>query len=120
MNHSDPHLWLEEVEGEKGPKLGQNQNKSSLTHFEADPRYNQYLSSAEDLLNAKDRIPYGAVRGGVIYNFWQDETNVRGLWRKTTPESYRTDDPSMGNHPRLSISWRRTKTRTGSTKEVSA
>ena len=93
MNQADPYLWLEEVEGEKALNWVQNQNKSSLAHFEADPRYNQYLESAVDLLNAKDRIPYGAVRGGVIYNFWQDETNVRGLWRKTTPESYRTDDP---------------------------
>ena len=93
MNQADPYLWLEEVEGEKALNWVQDQNKSSLAHFEADPRYNQYLESAVDLLNAKDRIPYGAVRGGVIYNFWQDETNVRGLWRKTTPESYRTDDP---------------------------
>ena len=93
MNNSDPHLWLEDIEGEKSLGWVKEQNKASLAHFEADPRYSQYLSSAEDLLNAKDRIPYGAVRGGVIYNFWQDETNVRGLWRKTTPESYRTNNP---------------------------
>ena len=76
MNQADPYLWLEEVEGES-PKLGSKPNKSSLAHFEADPRYNQYLESAV-ILNAKDRIPWCRSRG-VIYNFWQDETNVRGL-----------------------------------------
>ena len=28
-----------------------------------------------------------------MYNFWRDETNVRGLWRRTSIDSYKTDQP---------------------------
>ena len=28
-----------------------------------------------------------------VYNFWQDETNVRGLWRRATLASYKTENP---------------------------
>src|SRR5262249_28334489 len=28
-----------------------------------------------------------------LYNFWRDATNPRGLWRRTTLDSYRTDSP---------------------------
>ena len=31
--------------------------------------------------------------GPHLYNFWQDAANPRGLWRRTTFESYRTDAP---------------------------
>ena len=29
----------------------------------------------------------------MMYNFWRDETNVRGLWRRTSIDSYKTDQP---------------------------
>ena len=38
----------------------------------------------------------GGVRAGNdgwYYNFWQDETHVRGIWRRTTLDSYRTAAP---------------------------
>ena len=50
-------------------------------------------SQAEKILNAKDRIPYGSIRGKYVYNFWQDAEHVRGIMRRTTPESYRLAKP---------------------------
>jgi prolyl oligopeptidase len=35
----------------------------------------------------------GSLRDGYVYNFWQDDKNVRGLWRRATLESYRTPEP---------------------------
>ena len=32
-------------------------------------------------------------RGGLLYNFWQDEDHVKGIWRRTTWEEYRKDEP---------------------------
>ena len=32
-------------------------------------------------------------RGDWYYNFWQDEKNVRGLWRRTTLQEYRKAEP---------------------------
>jgi prolyl oligopeptidase len=44
-------------------------------------------------MTAEDNIPVGAALAGHVYNFWQDKTNVLGLWRRTTVASYKTDKP---------------------------
>ncbi|MBU2606774.1 MAG: prolyl oligopeptidase family serine peptidase [Alphaproteobacteria bacterium] len=89
----DPNLWLEAVEGEEALAWVRAQNARSLAGLQADPRYAGFEAAALDALNSKERIPYGAVRDGLVYNFWQDDVNVRGLWRRTSLESYATADP---------------------------
>mgnify|MGYP001486199103 CR=1 FL=1 len=89
----DPFLWLEEIEGDRALKWVHARNKECFDELQADERYAKFLSQAETLLNAKDRIPYGSLRGKYIYNFWQDAKHVRGIIRRTSPESYRTDSP---------------------------
>ena len=97
----DPYLWLEEVEGEDALNWVRTQNERSLEHLEANPVYEQLKAEALEIVNSKERIPYGSIRDGEVYNFWQDETNVRGLWRKTSLESYGYRNPGLGNHCRL-------------------
>ena len=89
----DPYLWLEEVEGERALEWVHDRNKECFDELEADERYGKFLSQAEKILNAKDRIPYGFIRGKYVYNFWQDAEHVRGIMRRTTPESYRLAKP---------------------------
>jgi prolyl oligopeptidase len=89
----DPNLWLEEVEGEDALGWVRAQNDRSLAELQADPHYAEFEAAALDALNSKERIPYGAVRDGMVYNFWQDDVNVRGLWRRATLDSYETADP---------------------------
>ena len=89
----DPYLWLEEVEGERALEWVHARNKECFDELEADERYGVFLSQAEKLLNAKDRIPYGSIRGKYVYNFWQDAGHVRGIMRRTAPESYRLAKP---------------------------
>ncbi|MDO5670820.1 MAG: prolyl oligopeptidase family serine peptidase [Corynebacterium sp.] len=43
-------------------------------------------------LDVDDRIPFVVRRGEWLYNFWRDARHIRGLWRRTTLESY-LDDP---------------------------
>ncbi|ABI78274.1 prolyl oligopeptidase [Hyphomonas neptunium ATCC 15444] len=88
------HLWLEEVEGEAALAWVTAQNERTLAELEADPRYAPFEAAALEVLNASERIPYGTVRDGYVYNFWQDETNVRGLWRRTPLGSYGSDTPA--------------------------
>ncbi|MEQ3745065.1 MAG: prolyl oligopeptidase family serine peptidase [Henriciella sp.] len=90
---TDPYLWLEEVEGEDALAWVNTQNERSLTDITAHPNYESNLSKVMDLATSEDRIPYGSIRDGLVYNFWQDETNTRGLWRRTTLESYETAEP---------------------------
>ncbi len=88
------HLWLEEVEGAEALAWVTAQNERTLAELEADPRYAGFEAEALEVLNSSERIPYGSVRDGYVYNFWQDETNVRGLWRRTPLASYATETPA--------------------------
>ncbi|MCF6329050.1 MAG: prolyl oligopeptidase family serine peptidase [Henriciella sp.] len=90
---ADPYLWLEEVEGEAALSWVRSQNERSLADIQSHPAYADNLAKAMDLATSEDRIPYGTIRDGMVYNFWQDEANTRGLWRRTTLDSYETDNP---------------------------
>ena len=89
----DPYIWLEDVEGERALAWVEEQNARTLPILEGDSRYSEILEEAADIFNASDRIPYASIKDGYAYNFWQDETNVRGLMRRATLASYQTDAP---------------------------
>jgi len=89
----DPFLWLEEVEGEKALDWVRAQNKESLGALEADPRFDAMVGEAKQILNSTARIPDGSIHNGHVYNFWQDATHVRGLWRRAAVKSYVSGKP---------------------------
>ena len=91
---TDPNLWLEEVEGEVALAWVRKQNERSLKVLTGDKRYAALEDAATEIVNATDRIPYRTIRDGMVYNFWQDADNVRGLWRRTSLESYASDAPA--------------------------
>ncbi len=90
---TDPHLWLEEIEGERALAWVRARNDRTLDILQADPRYAGFEADALAIVTSDARIPYGRLRDGMVYNFWQDETHVRGLWRRTPLESYRSETP---------------------------
>ena len=90
---TDPHLWLEEVEGDEALAWVRSQNERTLSDLQSDERYAGFESAALEVPTSKERIPYGTIRDGQVYNFWQDDDHVRGLWRTTTLASYSTDKP---------------------------
>jgi prolyl oligopeptidase len=89
----DPYLWLEEVRGEKALDWVKAHNEATLAVLEAQPGFQEMYDKALDILNSKVRIPYPQIRGKYLYNFWQDEKNERGLWRRTTLAEYRKRSP---------------------------
>jgi prolyl oligopeptidase len=94
VTDTDPYLWLEEVEGDAALTWVRRQNERSLLNIQQHPDYGPNLAAALDLATSKERIPYGTIRDGMVYNFWQDAINVRGLWRRTTLNSYKSNDPA--------------------------
>lgn len=82
MTGEDPYLWLEDVEGERALTWVREQNERSLATLEADPRFAQLQADAIALANSRDRLPTGGIQDGYYYNFWQDETHVRGVYRR--------------------------------------
>jgi len=89
----DPHQWLEDIEGKKAIDWVKERNAGSLSELQGDPRYEPVRQELRAILNAEDRIPAPAWRGGMIYNFWQDAEHVRGLWRRATLAEYREKSP---------------------------
>lgn len=90
---ADPFLWLEDIEGKKAIDWVKARNAESLAVLEADPRFRPMVEEARTILNSTARIPYGEIHAGHVYNFWQDATHVRGLWRRASVSSYRKGAP---------------------------
>jgi prolyl oligopeptidase len=91
--NDDPFIWLEEVDGARVRAFVAARN-AETTQALCDSRFEQDRSALLEILNSPDRIPWIAQRGGHVYNFWRDEKNPRGLWRRSTLASYRTAAPS--------------------------
>ncbi len=89
----DPYIWLEEARSEEALAWVRAENERTLAHMEADPRFEQLKNEALEILDSEDRIPFVSFRPDGLYNFWQDKQNPKGLLRRTTLESYQTDDP---------------------------
>ena len=81
---ADDHLALEAVDGAEGMAFVARSNERALATLEGDPRYEPFRQQAEAILTATDRIPAPSFLGDGIGNFWQDATNPKGIWRRTT------------------------------------
>ncbi len=93
MAHDDPWLWLENVEGENALAWARGQNERSLDAIRSHPLFEPIHERALEILTSDERIAYPSLMGGEIYNFWRDDEHVRGIWRKTSLQSYRSESP---------------------------
>ncbi|WP_083918628.1 prolyl oligopeptidase family serine peptidase [Mesorhizobium metallidurans] len=89
----DTFLWLEDRTSKKALDWVHRQNEVTVGELQGDPSYQATFQTALDLMTAEDNIAVGAALNGHVYNFWQDKTNVLGLWRRTTVASYKTEKP---------------------------
>lgn len=92
-NFEDPYLWLEEVESEKALSFSKEANQKTLAHFKANPLFGTLEKDVREITLAQDRIPDVTLINGELYNFWQDDKHIRGIWRKTSVQSYKTAHP---------------------------
>jgi prolyl oligopeptidase len=89
----DPYLWLEDVDSDRALDWVRAQNAVSQGELEADPGFEPLRQRLLSILDSDDRIPALTKRGAHYYNFWRDGEHPRGLWRRTSLESYRSDAP---------------------------
>jgi prolyl oligopeptidase len=90
----DPFLWLEDVTGEKALSWVRQQNAIGTNQLTALPEFGAIQKSLLTILNSKERIPYVAKHGKFYYNFWRDDRNTRGVWRRTTLDEYKKPSPT--------------------------
>jgi prolyl oligopeptidase len=89
----DPFIWLEDKDGPKAMAWVKEQNAKTLPVLEGDPHYKTLYGDALAIAQSEDRIATPSFIQNDIYNFWQDSTHVRGIWRRTTPSSYASASP---------------------------
>jgi len=87
--NDDPYQWLEDVQGAEALAWVKAHNARTLTAL-GGPDFERDREAFRAILSASDKIPFVLKRGPYLYNLWQDTTNPRGLWRRTTIESYRS------------------------------
>jgi len=88
----DPYLWLENIDADDALDWVRERNDTTVEGLHG-PFFEQLRTEALAVLDTDTRIPYVRRRGAYLYNFWRDAANPRGLWRRTTLASYRTDAP---------------------------
>ncbi len=88
----DPFLWLEELDSDRSMDwvVGQN-DRTEEELFDAD--FAATKDAILTVLDAADRIPMVTKRGEHYYNFWRDSQHPKGLWRRTSWESYQQQEP---------------------------
>lgn len=91
---ADDHLALEEVQGAEAMAFVRASNERALAALTTDPRYETFRAQAEAILTSQDRLPYPSFLGDGVGNFWQDAANPKGVWRRTSLESYATEAPA--------------------------
>lgn len=91
---NDKYLWLEEVDGKKALEFVEKQNKATLAELSAEKDYQDIYDKNLAILNSTEKIAYPTIHGNYVYNFWKDADHVRGIWRRSTLESYKTGNPA--------------------------
>jgi len=90
---NDPYLWLEGVDDEKALDWVRAENASSAERLKSGPLFEDLYAQARTILNSSSRIPSVYQEEGWLYNFWRDEKNPRGIFRRTTLAEFAKDEP---------------------------
>lgn len=88
----DPYLWLEDVTGDEALAWVRAHNEPTIAQLGGEP-FEQMRTEALEVLDTDTRIPYVRRRGDHLYNFWRDARHQKGVWRRTTLESYLQEQP---------------------------
>jgi prolyl oligopeptidase len=89
----DPYLWLEDIEGTRALAWVEAETERTLKTF-GNAQFAADRDALAAILDRPDKLPFVARRGPWLYNFWLDAKNPRGLWRRTTLESFRLEQPA--------------------------
>ena len=90
----DPHLWLEEVAGEKPLAWVRERNARCVAALGETPDFKTLETRILSILDSKEKIPFVTKIGDRYYNFWRDAANPKGVWRRTTLDEYRKPQPA--------------------------
>ncbi len=91
---TDPYLWLEDIDAEKSLDWVRQLNDDSAKQLKKGRLFKSLYADALSVLDSDSRIPGVGYQGNWLYNYWRDENNPRGVYRRTTLEEFRKDSPN--------------------------
>lgn len=102
-NHQSAHMkneidlnhlsYLTDISSDRVNQFIEKENALSLERLTKDPRFKTAESEILSIVTAKDKLPQFYFVGSEVYDFWQDETHVRGILRKTSTEQINSGHP---------------------------
>ena len=90
----DPHLWLEDVAGERQLAWVRQRNAEAVAALAESDDFRGLEQRLLAILDSDAKIPFVSKIGDHFYNFWRDAAHPRGVWRRTTLADYRAEKPS--------------------------
>ncbi|MBM4058008.1 MAG: S9 family peptidase [Planctomycetes bacterium] len=91
---ADPHLWLEDVAGEKPLEWVKARNAEAVAAIATGDGFGRLEERLRGILDSREKIPLVTKIGDRLLNFWRDAAHPRGLWRRTTFADYRVEMPA--------------------------
>jgi prolyl oligopeptidase len=90
----DPHIWLEEIEGERALAQVEAWNRATEADLTRMPGFDRLRTRAKAILDDDRQIALPtAVHGDRVLNLWRDANHPRGLWRTASLDSYIAGNP---------------------------
>lgn len=90
---ADPYLWLEDIDGDRALDWVRARNAETEADLFAEPLFTELRAEILQLLEADDRLVVPSKFHDEVTNFWTDSANRRGLFRRTTWASFRSQQP---------------------------
>ena len=90
---TDDYLWLEEIDSSKSMQWVNKYNLITDEKLKSSALYPELYNQALSVLNNKSRLPSVSQSGKWLYNFWQDENNPRGIYRRTSLKEFKKKQP---------------------------
>ena len=85
--------YLEEVEGTQALEFVKSNSDKTIARLKQEPKFQEIESKLRPMFTSPDRVPWAGKVKDYFYNYWTDEKNPRGLWRRTTFQSYKKASP---------------------------
>ncbi len=90
----DAYLWLEDIHGARPLAWIEAENAQTKKAYADTPAFETTRTRILEVLDSDAKIPFVSKIGAHYYNFWKDRQHPRGVWRRTTLEEYRKDQPA--------------------------
>ncbi|MDO9183395.1 MAG: hypothetical protein Q7U04_13355, partial [Bacteriovorax sp.] len=90
---TDKYLWLEDVVADKSIKWVKEKNNESINKLKGHLLFAEIEQNALEFLGTKDKIPYIEIHGEHVYNLWNDDIHIQGIYRRTSLSEYLKNSP---------------------------